>query len=836
MDLEEEASDSLCGALRRGLEKNQTDRKASELGFVWEAVEESSSPVGKMATQSRLPPDWYEYLDPRGVPYYHNRVLNITQWERPSSASSSSLPGAGFLDGHRGQEDTKASSLSSYKEQSSSAGLNGETGRSGGAQKSGGVVSLGEGGGTLSFLSAAASTSPGTVLVENKANPSSSTSRDLSQPYEGLSTVTLDLSKDGGRVASIVGAGQKRAGSTRGGEVGLGSSSYSRRSDLSADSVRSSGNSDGDQRRIVNPFISKDLSGVMEGRGKGWRGGSSSSGQGGDAEGAARPSGSNLLLKFFPVCHSCFRDTYGVVEKLFDFTTEEILLRLKLVLLPWKSPADVSWGQGAAHSPGGFGGGGGLRGRGAVGEESQEEEGCLSYRASGGPSAREKASCFLENPDLYGPFWTATTLVVLFFACSNLPFLLFPSSFSLQGKEGGGMLLTSQGPDLRRLSQIAFSVYGCTLLPPLFCWLGILWYTHHASSNTSGDEEEAGSSVASGLEVGATSSSPKLEQLLCLQGYALVPFCAAGLVLLFLQGFQPGGGGAYSAVSVLRWGISGMSAASAAFFLYVHLKTLLEGQEKRVKLVSSAVLIGAVLLLLVVLLNAVSVGQKIPGIEPATKASATEGGGEDTVDNRYIQQSVVGGTGGEEEGKKTTGDEESVAAEPKTLLTDTGREEQREPESRSDGEETRASGGGAGISEKSGQGNGKREESEAGAVHMERSSSGRRTAPGHTDKEGREHGKHTTAEKTTEGQPMREKNPTEDIQKSGGGSVRPLKSAGEVEQEDNEGKEDGGEEGGVAKDGEGEGGREGQVGQNSADEEASSAGQKAAEGEGGGSR
>lgn len=412
-------------------------------------------------------------------------------------------------------------------------------------------------------------------------------------------------------------------------------------------------------------------------------------------------------------------------------------------------------------------------------------------------------SCFLEKPDLYGPFWTATTLVILFFACSNLPFLLFPSSSFAKGKGGGMVTLTIQGPDVRRLSQIAFSVYGCSLLPPLFCWLGLLWYKHNSASTATGDEEAGGSAGGLGGDQ-ARLSFPKLEQLLCLQGYSLVPFCAAGLILLFLQGLQAGGGGVYPAVSVLRWGVSVVSAASATFFLYVQLRQLLAGQEKRVRLVSSAVLIGAVVVLLTVLLHAVSVGQRIPEKASISIPSAIEG---DRRDISHTQPSVAGELRGEEEKANPGDDHPSPKIQPKVLADAEGQRGHHSLSSGGEGEGVLSGNRRGDTAETTASGHrhadDNNEVNKAEGVHDQGSSSSRHsslTVPESSDEENQEH---QIQGETKEEQMKAETKPIEDSRKQGGNAA----SAGEVrkeEEEDEEGKDHGRREGGgVRKEGEG---------------------------------
>ncbi|PHJ20905.1 yip1 domain-containing protein [Cystoisospora suis] len=768
-----------------------------------------------MATHASLPSNWYEYLDPRGVPYYHNPILNITQWERPSAPSPGSLNSTHLQD--RGL-------ALSYKESNNGRSRDEE-------RHTRGMVSLGEGDGSLSFLST--STTSTTPTTSNGTVATGNTRSSISQPpHEGLPAVTLDLSKDRG---SLGGGGQKLS-STRGRGGGVGLDSFSYRNDSLSDSVSSpySNNRDGaavDQRHS-NPFISKNLSGAMEERGKkGWLGAPSSytdaAGPREAESGRSRGGWSNtILMKFFPVCHSCFEETYGTLERLFDVTTEDMLLRLKLVLFPWKSSGESAL-SGSSVVSRGSGEEGGGRSRQRRGRDKGNEEECLSYHTSTNADDTSSAgigeksgSCFLEKPDLYGPFWTATTLVILFFACSNLPFLLFPSSSFTKAKGGGIVTLTIQGPDVRRLSQIAFSVYGCSLLPPLFCWLGLLWYKHNSSSAATGDEEEGGSAAGLGGDQGRP-AFPKLEQLLCLQGYSLVPFCVAGLILLFLQGLQSGGGGVYFAVSVLRWGVSGVSAASAIFFLYVQLKQLLAGQEKRVRLVSSAVLIGAVVVLLAVLLHAVSVGQRIPEKASISKSSAIEG---DRGDFSH-SPAVVGEFGGEEE-KLNHGDDHLSA---KMQLTDT--EEQGGHHSRSsagEDEQILSVDGREGIAEITASGHHHDDDNnEAADVHEEGSASSRHsplTAPESSNQENQEH--RIQGERKEEGMNSETK-PTEDSVKQGGSTASP----GQVkkEDEDEEGKDHGRREGGKVRKEEGsseEDGRRKEEGRESVHAGVPSAGQK----------
>ena len=89
------------------------------------------------------------------------------------------------------------------------------------------------------------------------------------------------------------------------------------------------------------------------------------------------------------------------------------------------------------------------------------------------------------NPDLYGPFWIATTVVFVMFVVGNM-------AVSVDSYTRG----TEYTPNFSHLSLAATVVYSYVTFVPLVLWLGFRYYSIPAS----------------------------LVQLWCLYGYALAVF------------------------------------------------------------------------------------------------------------------------------------------------------------------------------------------------------------------------------------------------------------------------------------------------------------------------
>ena len=89
------------------------------------------------------------------------------------------------------------------------------------------------------------------------------------------------------------------------------------------------------------------------------------------------------------------------------------------------------------------------------------------------------------NPDLYGPFWIATTVVFVMFVVGNM-------AGSVDAYQKGH----SFSPNFTHLSLAATVVYSYVSLAPLTVWLGFKYYSVQSS----------------------------LIELMCLYGYALAVF------------------------------------------------------------------------------------------------------------------------------------------------------------------------------------------------------------------------------------------------------------------------------------------------------------------------
>ncbi|KAF4646074.1 Yip1 domain-containing protein [Toxoplasma gondii] len=441
-----------------------------------------------VASQAPLPPDWYEYHDPRGVPYFHHPRLNVTQWERPTASASP------------------------------------------------------------------------TVSLEPQRSLESASSRP-----------TVDLSAGRGALGS-----DRKAGSLQGDFLSLSDASLEPHRSLRAEA--------------------KARGALL------------------DAPEPARFSDEPRRGGFFGLC-GCCDEAAGHLYRLFDVTTEQILQRLRLSLLPWKTATCAPSAASACA--------------GDVPEAADQGPSSASASPLGALST-PASLVFLQSPDAYGPFWCATTLVLLCFACSNLPLLLWPTVFAAAGLSA----------DVGLLTQAAGAVYAALFVPPLLVWLGLLW-EKHSGAGVQTPEAPA-------------SQEPRFDQLLCLQGYALVPLCA-GTACLLVLGLLPH----HPSVAALRWAAVGAAGAAASRFLYVHLTPLLSGQRRGARLAAIAGLLASVLLLLFVLLSFARTSQ-LPDTSPPAAVSAEKSWPEQNGDSpepasgpsRDRYEGKQGAEEGKEEGKE----------------------------------------------------------------------------------------------------------------------------------------------------------------------------------------
>ncbi|KAI9672525.1 MAG: hypothetical protein M1817_003291 [Caeruleum heppii] len=148
------------------------------------------------------------------------------------------------------------------------------------------------------------------------------------------------------------------------------------------------------------------------------------------------------------------------------------------------------------------------------------------------------------NPDLYGPFWIATTVIVILFLTGTI------SQYLAESKKDGGFEY-----DFRLLSGAAGLIYGYTGVIPVALWGLLKWF---------------GSESANLLECWA------------LYGYANLIWIPVALI-------------SWSSVTVLNWVFVSLGFAFSAFFLFRNLYPVLS---------ATSIQTSKVLLILVVALHA----------------------------------------------------------------------------------------------------------------------------------------------------------------------------------------------------------------------------------------
>ena len=192
------------------------------------------------------------------------------------------------------------------------------------------------------------------------------------------------------------------------------------------------------------------------------------------------------------------------------------------------------------------------------------------------------------NPDLYGPFWIATTVV----------FILFLAGYISQylGEHGHG-----ESPyDFRLLSGAAGLIYGYTFVIPVALWGVLRWF---------------GSEGASVLECWA------------LYGYANLIWIPVALI-------------SWSPITVLNWVFVAVGFALSALFLVRNLWPVVDAVEKQVGkiLVVVVVLLHAALAVTIKLLFFAHGSLTTPSPEPSAPTSPPEGeGGTESEGERLLR-------------------------------------------------------------------------------------------------------------------------------------------------------------------------------------------------------
>lgn len=210
------------------------------------------------------------------------------------------------------------------------------------------------------------------------------------------------------------------------------------------------------------------------------------------------------------------------------------------------------------------------------------------------------------NPDLYGPVWIATTVVMILFLTGTMSQWLahrgeehFPYDFRLlSGTSPPSLAWTRAFLTLLDLGGAGL-IYGYTALLPLGLWGALKWFSNNSSSGNNLDAP--------------TSSSPSSASVLecwALYGYANIIWIPVALI-------------SWSPITILNYVFVGAGFAVSGFFLFRNLWPVLSATDHKT---------SRVLLVLVVVLHAgLAVAIKILFFaqgSPAEKKKAADGGGE----------------------------------------------------------------------------------------------------------------------------------------------------------------------------------------------------------------
>ncbi|TGZ83073.1 Yip1-domain-containing protein [Ascodesmis nigricans] len=139
------------------------------------------------------------------------------------------------------------------------------------------------------------------------------------------------------------------------------------------------------------------------------------------------------------------------------------------------------------------------------------------------------------NPDLYGPIWITTSVVLMLFLASTLA--QYFARFGEEG-DGGGKRYTY---DFTLLSGAAGMMYGYTFIVPAALWVVLRWW---------------------GVE------SANLLELACLYGYANLVWLPVAVASV-------------SPITILNWVFVGVGLASSGLFLFRNLYPVVSATDHR---------------------------------------------------------------------------------------------------------------------------------------------------------------------------------------------------------------------------------------------------------------
>ncbi|ODH50141.1 hypothetical protein GX48_03697 [Paracoccidioides brasiliensis] len=174
------------------------------------------------------------------------------------------------------------------------------------------------------------------------------------------------------------------------------------------------------------------------------------------------------------------------------------------------------------------------------------------------------------NPDLYGPFWIATTVVVVLFLTGTVSQYLARS-----GREHFEY-------DFRLLSGAAGLIYGYTGIVPIALWGALKWF-RRSGGGVSGSGSGAGAGAGAGMGVGVgaeAGTGADLIECWALYGYANLVWIAVALV-------------SWSPLTVLNWVLVGIGFGWTVFFMLRNLYPVLSATDVK----TSKMLLIAVILL-----------------------------------------------------------------------------------------------------------------------------------------------------------------------------------------------------------------------------------------------
>ncbi|GHJ88797.1 hypothetical protein NliqN6_5199 [Naganishia liquefaciens] len=241
----------------------------------------------------------------------------------------------------------------------------------------------------------------------------------------------------------------------------------------------------------------------------------------------------------------------------------------------------------------------------------------LLHRLSHSLLPRPGAGDFLSTTcagevDLYGPFWTLTTLIFTIYLGTSLSASI--SAF---------LAPSSDNPptqDLTLLSVATTLIYTYGILFPALIWAATRWLARSGGDGFSTGEGQGilGHASSGGQETGA--AGWRLVDALAVWGYAMSAYVPVSILCVI-------------PVPILRWILVGGAALSSGYFLWINVYPILAGPDnKNLRLLMIVIIIVhlSVAIAMKVLFFSYAVGGKIIGPDDTLGGGIVGGGGTNT--------------------------------------------------------------------------------------------------------------------------------------------------------------------------------------------------------------